>query len=134
MKTYRSLNHVKYRLRYHLVFSTKYRRKALSLIEEDVKACMGRIADASDFDIIACGIDKDHCHLVVSAPPRLSLDKIVRRLKQWSTRQLWESHSGHLASFYWGDKRGSVLWTHGYFCETVGPVSEDAILAYVRNQ
>ena len=35
--------------------------------------------------------------------------------------------------FYWDNKKGK-LWTNGYFCETVGDVSEDKILDYVENQ
>ncbi len=38
-----------------------------------------------------------------------------------------------LKNFYWGSRR-EKLWTSGYFCETVGNVSESMMIEYVSNQ
>lgn len=134
MSRYQSLNHSKFRLRYHLVFSTKYRRKCLGGIEDEVESVFNEIADESDFSIIEVGTDLDHVHIIVQSRPTLAPVQIVRRLKQLSTRRLWERNFDHFSRFYWGSKQGRVLWSGGYFCESIGPVQEGTILNYVRNQ
>ena len=134
MSRYQSLSHSKFRIRYHLIFSTKYRRRCLFGIEESAKQVFREIGDMSEFDIIEIGVDTDHVHLVVSSKPTLAPIDIVRRLKQISVHRLWEYNYDHLAKFFWGKRRGSTVWTGGYFCESIGPVQEGTILDYVRNQ
>lgn len=130
MSKYQSLNHAKFRVRYHLIFSTKYRRKCLVGLENALVSSFRRIE--SDVTVYEVGVDQDHVHLVVGFKPSLSVSQVVARLKQLSICDLWGEHGDVLSRFYWGDKR--LLWTHGYFCETVGSVSEGQVLEYVRNQ
>lgn len=115
MSRYQSLNHSKFRLRYHLIFSTKYRRKCLRGIEDEVESVFNEIADESDFSIIEVGTDLDHVHIIVQSRPTLAPVQIVRRLKQLSTRRLWERNFDHLSRFYWGSKQGRVLWVRRVF-------------------
>ena len=134
MSRYKSLNHSKFRIRYHMIFSTKYRRDCLVGIEQSVKQVFLDIGDTSEFDVIEVGVDTNHVHLVVSSKPTLAPEDIVRRLKQISVHRLWKCNYDHLAQFFWGKRRGSTVWTGGYFCETIGPVQEETILNYVKNQ
>lgn len=134
MSRYQSLNHSKFRIRYHLIFSTKYRRDCLIGIEDSVIQVFHDIGDMSEFDVIEVGVDTNHVHLVVSSKPTLAPVDIVRRLKQISVNRLWKMHYDHLEWFYWGKRRGSTVWTGGYFCESIGPVQEGTILNYVKNQ
>lgn len=134
MSRYRSLNHSKFRIRYHLIFSTKYRRDCLVGIEDSVVQVFHKIGDISEFDVIEVGVDTNHVHLVVSSKPTLAPVDIVRRLKQISVYRLWKDNYDHLAKFFWGKRRGSTVWTGGYFCESIGPVQEGTILNYVKNQ
>lgn len=132
MSRYQSLNHSKFRLRYHLIFSTKYRRKCLEGIEYEVESVFRGIADEFDFSVVEVGVDQDHVHVVVQSKPTIAPVQIVRRLKQLSTRRLWDRNFDHLSRFYWGSKQGSVVWSGGYFCESIGPVQEGAVLDYVK--
>lgn len=134
MSRYKSLNHSKFRIRYHLIFSTKYRRDCLVGIEQSVEQVFREIGDVSEFDVVEVGVDKDHVHLVVSSKPAVAPVDIVRRLKQISVHRLWKLHYDHLAQFFWGKRQGSTVWTGGYFCETIGRVQEGTILNYVKNQ
>lgn len=134
MSRYRSLNHSKFRIRYHLIFSTKYRRDCLVGIEDSVVQVFHKIGDISEFDVIEVGVDTNHVHLVVSSKPTLAPVDIVRRLKQISVYRLWKDNYDHLAKFFWRKRRGSTVWTGGYFCESIGPVQEGTILNYVKNQ
>lgn len=134
MSQYQSLSHSKFRIRYHLIFSTKYRRDCLIGIEDSVIQVFHDIGDMSEFDVIDVGVDTNHVHLVVSSKPALAPIDIVRRLKKISVHRLWKTHYDHLAQFFWGKRRGSTVWTGGYFCESIGPIQEGTILNYVKNQ
>lgn len=79
-------------------------------------------------------LDKDHIHLLVKIPPVYSIEQTVRRLKQISTNYVYNDFNTymHLKKFYWKNKK--VLWTHGYFCSTIGEVSEKHLTEYIENQ
>lgn len=117
-------------LRYHFVFVTKYRKKALEGIEAEVLDALERAAGRTDFEILESSVeDGNHVHLLVEAPATRSVASVAQALKQLSTRYLYESHNSHLKKFYWGKKR--VLWSGGYFASTVGAASEKVVRAYI---
>mgnify|MGYP001778178980 CR=1 FL=1 len=131
---FESFSHAKTHLRYHLVFTTKYRRSALAGIEDRVYRAFREVEDVSEFTILEMGCDLgNHIHLLVTLRPALSIEQVVRRLKQMSTRKLWEMEPDHLSRFYWGPKRGK-LWSTGYFCATVGHTDDDTITGYILRQ
>lgn len=133
MNDYLRYGHAKTRLRYHLIFSTKYRRKCLLGTEQQVYAAMRAAEQVSHFTIVEMAVDLgDHIHLVVEVKPSLSLEQVVRRLKQLSTWELWATESNHLKKYYWGSQK--LLWTHGYFASTIGAVSDQVVLEYVKKQ
>ena len=99
---FESFSHAKTYLRYHLVFTTKYRRSALAGIEDRVYRTFREVEDVSEFTILEMGCDLgNHIHLLVTLRPALSIEQVVRRLKQMSTRKLWEMEPDHLSRFYW---------------------------------
>ena len=76
-------------VRYHLIFSTKYRRKCLLGLENLVYESIDRCVAASDFIVLSCGVeDGYHVHLVVGVAPSLGVGAIVCRLKQFTTHDL----------------------------------------------
>ena len=132
MSEYQSLGHQKFRLRYHVIFSTKYRTKCLVGIEEELKEIMHSIAQETPaFKLLEIGVGKDHVHMVIQTKPTTSLHEIIKRIKQLSTWRVWENHSDHMKKFYWKKKK---LWTKGYFIATLDEVSESKVLEYVKNQ
>lgn len=131
MKQYETYNHAKTLLKYHIIFSTKYRKKCLKEIEEELEKSFRYVEAISNFKIEKIGIDKDHVHLLVKSCPSMSVSSIVRRLKQITTRQIWKKRKEHLDKFYWKKRK---LWTNGYFCCTVGDVSSKTVERYIENQ
>ena len=87
MNNYISINRHKYYLKVHLVFVCKYRKQLLvnNDINLKVKEIFKSIESNSDFTIDIMETDKDHIHLLVSYPPKVSISSIVRKLKQKST-------------------------------------------------
>lgn len=127
---YRRGSHTVYNLEYHIVWITKYRYKvltgevALRARELIRQSCMAR-----DITIVRGSVGKDHIHLLVSCPAALSPAKTVQYLKGRSSRLLLQEFP-HLQKRYWGQH----LWGRGYFCATVGAVTEEMIKEYVENQ
>lgn len=135
-KTYEHARHKKFILRYHIIFSTKYRKKLLGPISDDIKSIMMSISDKhSDWSIEIMEIDKtkcDHIHLLVRATPSACLKDIIHDLKQSSTYFVWKNHHDYLLKFYWSGKHN--LWTRGYFCSSIGDVSSKTLAEYIKRQ
>lgn len=84
-KNYKSRNHSKFILTYHIIFVCKYRKKLLIRYGEDIKQTMYNISKRYDFTIKEMEVDKDHIHMMVESIPKISPLQIVRVLKQQST-------------------------------------------------
>lgn len=130
-KNYKSKNHSKFILTYHIIFTCKYRKKLLIKYGEDVKQIMYDISKKYDFDIKEMEVDKDHIHMMISLAPKISPLQIVRVLKQQSTIQMWRRYASELKKQYWKE---NTFWTDGYFCSTIGEVSSEILKYYIQNQ
>lgn len=86
---YDHFSHCKASIRYHIIFSTKYRRDCLQGIRKEVLDAFRRVERASDFKILKMELDRDHIHLLMTWKPDLSISQVVRRLKQMTDRILW---------------------------------------------
>ena len=128
---YLTFGHAKTHLRYHLIFSTKYRKKCLTPIRESVLNAFKKSELNSHYKIIIMELDRDHIHLLITFKPFLALSQVVNRLKQLTTRYIWEENAEYLKKYYYKKK---ILWTNGYFCSTIGEVSEECIKTYIKNQ
>ena len=128
---YKSKNHSKFILTYHIIFVCKYRKKLLINYGEDVKQIMYDISKRYDFDIKEMEVDKDHIHMMISSVPKISPLQIVRMLKQQSTIQMWRRYASELKKQYWKE---NTFWTDGYFCSTIGEVSSKTLKHYIQNQ
>ncbi len=128
MTEYRKGWHTIYDVQYHFVWVTKYRYHVLTgevaerARELILQSCMSR-----DIKTLKGHASKDHVHILVSCPPKLSPAKIMQYLKGRSSRMLQEEFA-HLKKRYWGRH----LWARGYFCATVGRVTQEQIQEYVE--
>ena len=124
-----------YNLNYHIVWCTKYRRKVLKDgIDADLKTIFREIASENGYSIphMEVGLD-DHIHLLVSAPPKISVSSIVKQLKGTSSLRLFAMHP-ELKSRYWKRKGERSLWSPSYFVESIGTTNEDAVAKYIDGQ
>ena len=82
MLNYRKTSHAVYDIKYHVVWSTKYRKKVLyGQVAERLMELIREICKGNEIDIIKGSISKDHVHLFISVPPFLSVSKLVQSLK-----------------------------------------------------
>ena len=128
---YETQAHAKTRLRYHIVFSTKYRKKVLNQIRQDVYDAFRYVESKSRIKILTMEIDENHIHLLVKWPPCYSIEQTVRRLKQLSTWYLWDKQKAYLKKQYWKRK---IIWSRGYFISTIGDTSEKTVKKYIEHQ
>ena len=125
-------NHFISMLRYHIIFSTKFRKKILTLIEQEVYDAFKLSIDKDKFNILNMKIDKDHIHLYIEAKPVISPGEIIHRLKQITTYYLYKWEYNYLRKYYWGKKKH--IWTHGYYIASVGLVYENTVWNYIDNK
>lgn len=131
-KDYETFSHAKTYLKYHIIFSTKYRRKCLNSIRDSVLNSFKEAERRSHFKILCMELDKDHIHLMLQIKPAFSVEQTVRRLKQITTYLIWKENKDYLKNFYWTGK--NTLWTNGYFVSTIGSVSEENLKKYIEEQ
>ena len=99
---YQNTSHVKYDIKYHIVWITKYRYKILDNdIGQRLKLLLIQTCQSRGMTIVSGHVAKDHVHMLVSCPPSLSPSKIVQYLKGRSSRLLQEEYP-QLKKRYWG--------------------------------
>jgi len=130
MDGYRKNSHTVYDIKYHVIWVTKYRYKVLSgPIAIRARELIRQGCEARGIIILQGSVGKDHIHLLISCPPSLAPSKILQYLKGRSSRLLQDEFP-ELKKRYCGQH----LWARGYFCATVGTVTEDIIRNYIANQ
>ena len=115
--------------RYHLVWSTKYRYKVLTgVVAERVRELVRETCEAFEIRIIKGVVSKDHVHILVSCPPTLAPSEVMRRIKGRASSKLFEEFP-HIKKRYWGRH----FWARGYFCATVGQMTDELIQNYLEH-
>ena len=127
---YRKGSHTVYDIEYHVVWTTKYRYKVLEgKIAERMREVLRQGCEANGITVVRGSIGKDHVHMLLSCPPTLSPSKIMQLLKGRSSKII-QSEFESLRKRYWGQH----LWATGYFCRTVGAVTEEMVKEYIEGQ
>ena len=105
--------HSVYNVSYHITWIPKYRKKILEgPIKESLKMHLLQKAHEINISIEAFEIMDDHVHLFIKANPNIKISYIVKHLKGYSSYKLRNEYP-YL-------KRYKSLWTHSYYCETIG--------------
>ena len=128
--TIRTLSHCYYDIKYHIVWTPKYRGKVL--VPRKVKYELGRIFETickwRRWEIIELNIQDDQVHLCLLASPRDSVSYIMQILKgkssAWMKKKIKRTH---------GLYERQSLWARGYFVSTIG-IDEWIIRRYVKHQ
>ncbi len=123
--------HAVYYIRYHIVVSTKYRRKILKGgIGEYFKKSVRQIENHHpDIRIIEVNTDLDHFHIIMEIPPKYRVCDVIAKVKANTGRRMREKFI-NLNKVYWGSEG---IWSIGYFVSTVG-LNEEVIRKYIENQ
>lgn len=130
MDGYQTNGHAVYDIKYHMIWVTNYRYGVLKgRIGRRTRELIRQGCQARRITILQGSVGKDHIHILVSCPTSLAPSKIIQYLKGRTSRLLQEEFP-ELQKRYWGQH----LWARGYFCATVGTVTEEIIRNYIANQ
>ena len=92
---YQKGKHCVFYHRYHLVWSTKYRYQVLKGdIRLRIRDIIRQVCNENGVDIIKGVISKDHVHMFVSVPPKLSISDFMRKAKGRSSRKIQMEYPG----------------------------------------
>lgn len=133
MGRYRTAAHSRYTIFYHLVFLPRFRQKVLTNLEIDkeLKATIKKMAPFHDWVIREMETDKNHIHVLLSAPPRHSPSEIVKLIKTWTQKRLFEKYPKRVKQYLWGGR----FWAQGFYVSTVSDrTTKQEIRKYIRNQ
>lgn len=129
-RTIRTLSHSFYDIKYHFVWTPKYRGKVLGVqkVQDELFRIFNSVTKWKHWEIIELNIQEDHIHLVLLANPKVSPSYIMQILKgkssAWIKKKIKRKHEIF--------ERQSV-WARGYFVSTIG-IDEFIIRRYVKHQ
>ena len=129
-KHYRN-SHSVYRCLYHLVLTTKYRRKIFN--EGLIAYFKERMKDIEEhypqIRMLKINHEADHVHMLVSIAPQISVGNAVKTIKSISGREMRKKFA-FLKKAYWGS---DGIWSSSYYVDTIGN-NEEAIRRYIDMQ
>ena len=121
--------HTTWRCQYHLVFASKFRRKAIyGELRADIGKILRKLCAEKKVEIIEAEACIDHVHMLVSMPPHLSVSQFMGFLKGKSTLMIFNRHAN--LKYKYGSRH---FWCRGYYVDTVGK-NKRVIEEYIRNQ
>ena len=129
-RTIRTLSHCYYELKYHVVWTPKYRGKVLAhdKVKSELKRIFEYICKWKHWEIIQLNIQDDHIHLCLTTTPRDSISYTMQMIKgkssAWLKKKIKRTH---------GLYEKHSLWARGYFVSTIG-IDEYLICRYVKHQ
>lgn len=102
MLNYRKESHTVFDLKYHIVWTIKYRKPILTQKRGNrVRTLIREICNTNSVQIIKGHVSKDHIHILVSIPPQLSISRFTQLVKGKTSRKLLQEDK-QLSKLYWG--------------------------------
>ena len=129
-RTIRTLSHCFYDLKYHIVWTPKFRGKVLTetKVKDELQRIFETICKWKHWEIMELNIQDDHIHLCILLTPRDSVSYTMQILKgkssAWIKKKIKRKH---------GLYERNSLWARGYFASTIG-IDEFVIRRYVKHQ
>ena len=113
----------------HLVWVTKYRYPVLrGDIQKRCREILMQICDSEDVRILKGVVSKDHIHMHVEYPAKLSISNFVKRLKGRSSRRIQDEFPA-LKKQYWGRH----FWAIGYGAWSTGNITDEMVNEYLEH-
>ena len=128
MHDWRSMSHVRWECKYHVVFIPKYRRKVLyGKLRQRIGAILRELCRQKGIELLEGHLMADHVHMCVSIPPKYSVAHTIGFLKGKSAVRI------HRQLLRERRMTGLHFWATGYSVSTVG-MDEAGIRRYIREQ
>ncbi len=126
----RTGRHCVFNIHVHLVFITKYRKNIFTKnILNFLKKIFASVSNNFEVDLVEFNGEKDHVHLLINYPPKISVSRLVNSLKGVSSRCL-KTYFPELKKYYWKN----ALWSPSYFAGSCGGAPLNLIKEYIQSQ
>ena len=123
--------HAQYKLEYHLILVTKYRKKCISQkIFDFLKEETERLCFLKKIDVLEMNYETDHIHLLLSIPPQICLSTFINNYKSVTSRHIRLKFEAELKKYYWK----SYFWSRSYLILSSGGAPIEVIKKYIQNQ
>ena len=121
--------HTKWVCKYHIVFTPKYRRKAIyNQYKESIRDILKQLCAYKGVEILEGKLMIDHVHMLVTIPPKYSISQFMGYLKGKSALMIFDRHAN--LKYKYGSRN---FWARGYYVDTVGR-NKKVIAEYIRHQ
>lgn len=115
----------------HLVFVAKYRKTIFTkAILKELSEIFCNVCRDFEAYLIEFEGEKDHVHLLINYPPKVSVSRLVNSLKGVSSRLLRKNEHPSIQHAFWK----GVLWSPSYFASSCGGAPISIIRQYIENQ
>ena len=129
MHDWRSLSHVRWECKYHVVVIPKYRHKVFyGKMRSRIGPILRDLCGQRGVELLEGHCMADHVHLCLSIPPKYSVSHTIGFLKGKSAVRV---HRELLRTQ--GTLFGRAFWSRGYCVSTVG-LDEAMIKQYIQDQ
>jgi putative transposase len=126
-----TLYHCTFKLQYHLVIVTKYRKNVISpQIMERLGSIFRGLLDQWDGELLEFNGESDHIHLLISLNPKTQPSKLVNNLKTVSSRRIRKEFNEHVKKYLWKD----AFWSRSYCIISVGGAPISVLRQYIEQQ
>ena len=97
-------------------------------IYKDIGVILRKLCEQKGVEIHEAEMCKDHVHMLVSIPPKLSVAQFMGYLKGKSSLMIFDRHAN--LKYKYGNRH---FWCRGYYVDAVGR-NKKVIEEYIRNQ
>ena len=97
-------------------------------VYKDIGVILRKLCEQKGVEIHEAEMCKDHVHMLVSIPPKLSVAQFMGYLKGKSSLMIFDRHAN--LKYKYGNRH---FWCRGYYVDTVGR-NKKVIEEYIRNQ
>jgi putative transposase len=126
-----SLHHCVFRLSYHLVLVTRYRRKVITgEMLKRLNEIFEKTLQKWECRLIEFNGEQDHVHLLFEATPVIQLSVLTNNLKTVSSRLIRRDFKEEVNRYY----RKPVFWHRSYCILSAGGAPLSVIRQYIENQ
>lgn len=88
---YESLSHTKWRCQYHIILTPKYRRQIIyGKYKKEIGKILRTLCERYGIEIIEANACKDHIHMLMSIPPKMSVSRAMGILKGKSALMIFD--------------------------------------------
>ena len=123
--------HCVFNLHIHLVFLTKYRRSVFTkAVLAALKEIFASVCQDFEAELVEFDGEKDHVHLLINYPPKVSVSRLVNSLKGVSSRLIRKKRYACIQDKLWA----GALWSPSYFAASCGGAPISIIKQYIEQQ